>query len=317
VNLASFRLDNGQRKLHQDAEYNADQAEFRALQYRYSNVESGIEDDNIADSLDDYTLEQSRDEEWAMNDVAKDNAAGLLLEKLQSRAQKLGDSYPFELNGAEIKLKENQTNLVYRFCLAVANAPNITKGKYSHLPREFEQLAGQVVSSVFGSSTKWLHTGWPRPEGQPTKFKDLAEKINQETGGHEWIFNPAPGFGEQDARKIKDCGVDFISWNDFFDTRDGKLYVAGQCACGNDWVNKFGDINFKKLERWFRPTSLVTPVKVLSIPFCATESYLFSSSDEDNILMDRTRLTLLHSKHEIQLRNTEVLEDLVAMVKDN
>lgn len=315
MNLTGFRLDNGQRKLHQEAEYNADQAEFRALQYRYANVESGIEDDNIADCLDDYALEQSSDEEWASNDVAKDNAAGLLLEKLQSRVQRLGDAYPFELNGAEIRLKETQTNLVYRFCLAIANAPNITTGQYAQIPREFEQLAGQVVSRVFGESTKWIHTGWPRPTGQPTNFQNLAEKINQETGGNEWIFSPAPGFDVLDAKNIKDCGVDFISWNDFFDTRDGKLYIAGQCACGNDWINKFGDINFKKLERWFRPTSLVTPVKVMSIPFCATESYLFSSSEEDNILMDRTRLTLLHSKHEIQLHNTEALEDLVTLLR--
>ena len=305
------------RKLHQDAESNADQTEFRALLFGSANVEAGIEDDNIANSLDDYQLDQQLDEDWAMDDAAKDSAAGLLLEKLRMRSEILGDHYPFEINGAEVSLKPGETSLVYRFCLAVSNAPNITKGEFTKLPREFEQIAAQVTRLMLGQGAQWLHTGWPRVQGAPRKFKDLVEYIKAETNSlHEWTWSPHAGLEDDDAIKIKDCGVDYIAWHDFFNNRDGKLYVMGQCACGNDWVNKFNDIKPKKLESWIRPLSLVSPIKTMAILFCSASGYLIDSSHEDNILLDRLRLTLICENNQLILEEKDNLESLIEMVKD-
>ncbi|ENO0459394.1 hypothetical protein ACAK56_003421 [Salmonella enterica] len=309
-------INFGDKKIHQDAEYNADQAEFDALKFGTANIDSGIADDNIADSLDDYELEIPLDEDWAMRDTAKDSAAGLLLDKLKSRAELLGETYPFTISGSRISLKTGNTNLVYRFCLAISNAPNITTGEYVKLPRKFEHVAGMITKTILGNDSKWFHTGWPRSDNKPKKFIELAEEIKKEVcAQHEWTWMPQSGLEDCDAKAFKDCGIDYLAWTNMFDNREGKLFITGQCACGNDWTGKFKDINFPSLKGWFHPLTWITPTKALAIPYCASNGYLYQSSQDDNILLDRIRLSLLFEKNKVLL-DVKELEDLIDMVKN-
>jgi hypothetical protein len=169
-----------------------------------------------------------------------------------------------------------------------------------------------------GGSAKFFHTGWPRSEGEPKTFVELANKLQtQIRSNSEWTFNPIlPGINEKSAKYIKDCGIDFIAWHDFFDIRDGMLFLTGQCACGNDWIHKFDDIKFKKLGLWFNPMTLIDPIKVLTIPFCSISEYILVSSHSDNFLLDRLRLTKLFYEQKINLGQqfTCELERLIQLV---
>lgn len=308
-------FDYKNRKIQQLAEYNADQTEFSALKYKITSVDAGIADDTIASNFDDYELQDPLDEEWARQDAAKDNAVGLILEVLQKRAKILGENYPFEINGSELILKEKSTSLVYRFCLAISNAPTVTTGKFVELPRKFELIAGQITKSIFGNEAQWLHTGWPRSSGLPTKFIELAAVIKEKTmSKNEWTWKPHAGLEDTDTLGFKDCGIDYLAWSDFFDQRDGKIFAMGQCACGNDWTGKFHDINLKKINKWFHPMTLVSAVKVLSIPYCAADGYLLECADQDNFLLDRLRLTLLCEKNGVIIDDKDNLENLISMV---
>lgn len=297
----------------QEAEYNADQTELRALKYGISHFDAGIEDDNIAGSLDDYEPHDLNLEDWAISDATKDNAVGDIIETLKARSHLLGDAYPFKINKQSISLKAEHPNVVYLYCLAVANSPNITTGEFVKLPRLFERMAGEISINLLGSNANWMHTGWPRSQGLPPKFKDLVAEIKHHTfSKYEWSWKPQEGYADDDAKRIKDGGIDFLVWKDFSDSRDGRLFVAGQCACGNDWVNKFSDIQMKKLASWIHPTSWIPPVKLLAIPFCTVEEYINECSMQDSLLIDRIRLTNLYTTSGTEL---SVEEDMRVLIK--
>lgn len=272
---------------------NADQTEFAALIFKYTSLEAGIDDNKIASSYDDF--ENNSDvSDWSRMDAAEDDAIGSIIDVIEKRKSTLGDSYPFELHDGEVKLISSPTekHLVYLFCLAIVNAPNITTGEYAQLPRIFENLSASISKLLLGGLSKSLHIGWPRAEGAPKKFKELADWIRSHVGG-EWSWSPQDGLKDEDASRIKDSGIDYISWIDFQDKRDGKLFITGQCACGNDWPDKFDDININKLKMWFHPLTIVKPIKAFCTPFCVADGHIIDAGNSDNIVLDRIRLTKL------------------------
>lgn len=313
-------LQYADRKLGQDAESNADQTEYAALKYKLASVESGIEDERLAGVLDDYENAEleGEQEEWALDDAAKDDAAGLTLDKLKHRQAVLGDLYPFEINGNQVSLKEGDVSPVYLFCLAISNAPYITKGEFVQLPRTFEQLSARLGKLVLGNSAHSMHTGWPRQDENPISFKELIDLIKSKVNAKfEWNWDPQLGLDTPEARYLKDCGLDFIVWRDFYDNRDGKLYLAGQCACGNDWTDKFGDINYNNIKKWVRPFAYIPPTKILTIPFCADECYMLDSADNENLILDRIRLTKLYPRMKNGNIDDLKLGDLVNLVLES
>ncbi|EPJ8187703.1 hypothetical protein LGP27_003819, partial [Acinetobacter baumannii] len=60
----------------------------------------------------------------------------------------------------------------------------------------------------------------------------------------------------RDLSRQKDLGIDQIIWVKRPDNRKhSHLFLFGQCACGQDYKEKYHDIDLKKLESYFRPSS--------------------------------------------------------------
>jgi hypothetical protein len=278
------------RRFEQRSGDDTDQAEFAAIVRTSAVVDAGIYDDRIAGALDDFEP-QGVDAEanWHQQDLQIDSAVGRVQEEIERRIEILGDSYPFELSGNEIKYKPSSTG-VYEFCLATSCAPNITRGKFVKLPRVFERLATLIVQRYMGCHTQSLHTGWPRDPDVGRSFRQVMNKLNEMSG--EWIWSTHPDLPD-DPPDNKDEGLDFVVWKNSLDSRVGKIFILGQCACGDDWDQKLNDLNLARLGKWFHPLSYVPPVRAFATPHFLSDGNLINAQREAGVVYDRPRITLM------------------------
>jgi hypothetical protein len=275
----------------------ADQAESVAIQYGNCNLESGTYDDRIADALDDYDVPDPLGvPRWASEDIKFDSAVSEIALEVQRRRKLLQTRYPFKLRGNQLVYTRSKT-LVYEFCLAVSLAPSLKEGEFVRLPRAFEFLVRDVLICFLGEGSQGFRTGWPgdKFEERPTKFKDLVAFLHKETGEFHW--HPDPGLPADPSHKdVKEEGVDVICWKSVLDLRPGKLFLLCQCACGDDWVAKFNDIDpaLAKLTRWMKPVCWAWPMRVFTIPrHIPNDSYFGQVNREAGLTLDRIRLTLV------------------------
>lgn len=275
----------------------ADQAESIAVRYGSCNLEAGTFDDRVADALDDYEISDPLGvPRWASEDVKFDSAVSDIALEIQRRGRLLDRVYPFSLRGNQLAYKRSET-LVYEFCLAVSLAPSLKEGDFTQLPRAFERLVRDILICFLGAGSEGVRTGWPGDDfdERPTKFKDVIGWLHKLTGEFHW--NPDPGLPDDPAHQdVKEEGVDVVVWKKIPDDRPGKLFLLCQCACGDDWVGKFSDIDppLAKLSRWMKPVCWAPPIRVFSTPrHIPNDAYFGQVNREAGLTWDRIRLTLI------------------------
>ncbi|MEE4208497.1 MAG: hypothetical protein V2I43_04430 [Parvularcula sp.] len=268
----------------------ADQAEHEAIMKGSVVVDRGVYDDRVAGAMDDYEVEEIRTvAAWQRTDLAVDDAVGQVQEEVERRIAMMGALYPFTLSGGLLAYKPSSSGF-YEFCLAASLSRNITSGLHVGLPRTFERLSALLVARAFGSAAEHLHLGSPRDVEIGTTFRLAMGKAHERT--KEWFWGPDYGLPEERSH-TGDEGVDFVVWKRPPDRRIGSLFVLGQCACGDDWNTKFGDINLTKYRRWFRPLSYVEPVRAFSTPYHLGDGWLIEALPQAGLIFDRARLTIL------------------------
>ncbi|HEY3800237.1 MAG TPA: hypothetical protein VGL58_17960 [Caulobacteraceae bacterium] len=244
----------------------------------------------MADAMDDFEPEVgAASTEWHRQDLMIDSAVGQVHEEIERRGGLLGDAYPFTLSGGLLTYRASKSGF-YEFCLAIALADQITSGQHVHLPRTFERLSAILVRYFLGGPARSLHLGTPRDEGVGSRFRDAMQRAETET--REWFWGPNPGLPE-DPTDSGDHGVDFVVWKAPPDGRAGSLFVLGQCACGDDWTDKFGDVDLERYGKWFNPLSFVAPVRAFSTPYHVADGWLNEALLRAGLVFDRARLTEL------------------------
>ncbi len=263
---------------------NADQTELDAVRNLSTPVVTGIRDDGIADSLEDYYAPETTANEapWQTRELAIENAATQIVDELTRRQKSLGDLYPFKIRGDSLTYKESGS-LLYEFLLCTCLSPSLTTGDFVKFPRLFERIAARLTANSLGNNTGFSHIGTPSGRRNLKASVQEAIKMSQEL---RWSPRPdLPDAGPDQG----DQGVDFIIWRDFECGRKiGQQFYFGQCACGNDWDMKLGDIS-ERFFQWFEPLK-VKPTKVFAIPFVISDNKLSTTSREAGIVMDRLRL---------------------------
>ena len=298
----------------QNAATNADQAEFSAFRNGSTVLDTGIYDERIAESMDDYEPStESHHESFEQVDLKIDSSVGHIHEEIERRQEILGDAYPFALNGNNLS-HEPIANIYYEYFLAICNSSTITTGEYVELPRSFERITAQLISANFGPFARHIHTGWPRDVSVGTSFKSAMKSVSAQTG--EWIWGPEEDLPDDPVNG--DCGCDFVTWIETLDRRQiGQLFLLGQCACGNNWNVKFDDLNIRNLEKWFNPLSLIEPVKLFAIPFHTVDALLRDVSRKAGIVFDRARLVMIASSvdtTEIDSKFNTQMHELIHLV---
>lgn len=272
---------------------NADQVELRAISAGIAVPDVGVADENIAGELADLQVADLEMEAWNQQDVQIEDEVGAARDELLRRADILGEAYPFELNGGTLTYRPSVSGF-YEYCVGIANTPrSIQTNPFTQLPRSFERSVGTILRYHLGPNWEGMHTGWPREEGEPSRFDELIRQISDRTcEGREWRWDPKPGY-PADGGATKDGGVDFVVWRRSADRRIGQMFVLGQCACGNDWDTKFNDLMIERLEPWMRPFLFVPPTRCFTTPFILSEGNFQIAHENAGWVLDRIRLTLM------------------------
>ena len=288
----------------------ADRAEFLALKEGSTVVDSGVYDERVAGALDDFDPNAHDAESWQqLEDLKQETAVSRTHEELERRVKILGEAYPFRIEKGTLfhhsrhrvpRIRHSSDAPgIYEFLLSICNSTTLASGKHVCLPRLFERIAAKLVAVYFGEHAECIHTGSPRDQEIGRSFKDAMETVSKRTG--EWVWGPEEGLPGE--RHQGDEGCDFVVWLSAPDRRQiGQLFVLGQCACGNNWQTKYGDLNLKKLHKWFNrgPLSGVDPVRSFATPHHVTDVVLrdASSGDDGGLFFDRARLTMtaFHAK---------------------
>lgn len=282
--------DSYGRHYAQSSSADADQAEFDALKYGAASVDAGMYDDRLAGTLDDPEAGENR-ERWHREDLRSDTAAGRTQEEIERRADLLGSAYPFTLDQGTLAYVESPSRL-YEFFLCICNT-QLTQGEHVWFPRVFERVAACLVAAYFGACAQSIHVGFPRDEVVGRSFRRAMATVAQRTG--EWTWGPDEGLPSDYHRG--DEGCDFVVCLDAADRRQiGQLFVLGQCACGNDWDTKFGELNLARLRKWFKSFPIVEPVRSFATPHHVANVRLREASRESGLFFDRARLTSIASE---------------------
>lgn len=258
-------------------------------------AEAGATDDRISGTLSEMNDEAapSGSTRWQKDDAAAERVVGRVQEEIERRAAMLGDAYPFEVSDGVLRYRRSELGF-YEFCLAACMAETITKGEFVHLPRDFERFVALVVRGYMGPHSFFLHIGAPRDKDVGSGFHAAMLKLHAACGTGEWKWNPEEGLPDEN-RMSGDEGVDFVVWKSSLDRRPGHIFLLGQCACGDDWEDKFDDLNLKKFGKWFRPQSDVDPIRVFATPHHVTDQFLREAQREAGLVLDRARLVLIAS----------------------
>ena len=143
------------------------------------------------------------------------------------------------------------------------------------------------------------------------------ETVANRTG--EWKWGPRSDLPD-DPLDVKDEGCDFIVWPNPPDDRQiGQLFVLGQCACGNNWDIKLGELNVEKFQKWFNHPFTISPVRAFATPHHVTDAMLAEASLRGGVFFDRARLTLLACRNKEQVFDESamgIIQDILKLVED-
>lgn len=149
-------------------------------------------------------------------------------------------------------------------------------------PKILERIAAICIAKYLGGQSYVF--GWPPMEDVPTqipeRIEELAEKMRER-------------FAEHPAAKYKDRGVDVVSWKPFVtegkgDHRSGQIAILSQCAAGQDWAKKKGDVPldaWKQYIHWANP-----PIRGFVVPGVIQDENWHDTSVDCGVVFDRARI---------------------------
>jgi hypothetical protein len=277
----------------------ADQTELEALFNTSAPIDAGIADDKHASAFDSIDLIDGNSLDWTSRDTEIDTLSSDLSTEINNRFNLLSDAYPFMLNGSSVKIKFDSINIFYIFCLILSNSKlRANAGEEAinqRMARLFERVTLQIIKRSLGDFSYSHHFGFPRDDN--SNIIEAMENLKSLLGlSHE--MSPSILENSQDGLSYqKDLGVDQIIWIKRPDNRKhSHLFLLGQCACGQDYKNKYNDIDLRKLQSYFRPLTFVEPIKMMSIPFILTDHEIQRVSSSAGWLFDRISLSSLYFK---------------------
>lgn len=274
---------------------NADQTELEAVRFGSAPIDTGVQDDLIAD--EHHADDINADNNWEQEDFAIEEVSGKVATEIDRRATLSNGCYPFVRDGNTLRYIPSSTS-AYEFCLVTSLQKNITKAPFNSLPITFELLSAEVAKFYLGEKAECLRTGWPsHGPDRPVSFIELMRHIKKLTGEFEWQPRVPVGPDEGDVGP-KDEGMDYVAWKPFGDQRNGKIFLLGQCACGNDWVDKLDDLSKEKLQQWVNPITWAEFLPAFSVPHHIPGHYIFSYvCTQAGVTFDRLRLAIISEQY--------------------
>lgn len=278
----------------------ADQTELEALFNTSAPIDAGVADDKHASALDSIDLDGDG-LDWTARDTELDTLSSDLSTEINNRSNLLGDAYPFILDESSVKTKFQSVNVFYIFCLILSNSKlraNAGEEAFNQkMARLFERVTLKIIKRYLGDFSYSHHFGFPRDDGS-----NIIDAMKNLKSILELSHEMSPSIldhSQEGLSSQKDLGIDQIIWIKRPDNRThSHLFLLGQCACGQDYKQKYHDIDLKKLQSYFRPFTFVDPIKMMSIPFVLTDHEIQKISSSAGWLFDRISLSSLYFRFE-------------------
>jgi hypothetical protein len=207
--------------------------------------------------------------------------------ELTDRITSAGDAYPFSVAPSLLEAKSGVDRYpAYFFCLCLSYTGwNKEKGRGQLAARMFEDLSCLAAKSYIGGEV--ARFAYPRKGGRaelPKGFKDAIAALTTDLAEGEGCVNTA-------ARSTKDDALDVVAWRHFPDRLAGKLLLVGQCASGEDWVDKLNDLNpIATTNEWMRRPIISPILKAMFIPHRVRREEWEHCSRRAGLIFDRCRL---------------------------
>lgn len=218
----------------------ADWLELRAF---FSETQTALFDE-IEGQLD--MIEDTTEEDIATADAAREAFRSTIYDEIEKRRSSLSTAYPFgfSANGERFEMvgTPNEGTLSYLFCLIVAHAARSSILQASAQPTDEAMREARLHFHILctlaaaGLSTgPAISFGWPRPEYQSSFKSALAAFVDglAEPG----VTARASARSGADT-KVKDEGIDTISWRPHPDGPPVGVVLFGQGASGHRWEEK-------------------------------------------------------------------------------
>ena len=257
----------------------ADWAELKIL---YSGV-TGISFESIRTEADVEGLLEDRDrrDNSSFPNEKSENIVADAIREFERRADHAGKGYPFRIQEDRLELRPGfHRSTPYAFCLMVSDRDHWSSGDPS--PKMFEHVASTALQSYLQGCA--FRFGAPR-DADEQRIKTALELLSERTGDRLLT-----GFPVKPADK--DLGLDVVGWKDFVDRRSSKVLVYMQCATGEDWQAKKGDLDVATAGVWNQIIGWSSPpVKALAVPYVVGPDDDWQRATTGVLLMDRLRIS--------------------------
>ncbi|HNX76649.1 MAG TPA: hypothetical protein PLM07_12610 [Candidatus Rifleibacterium sp.] len=176
-----------------------------------------------------------------------------LFTSLACRTGAYGDDYPFITNNRSLKLKDNLTPLqsLYIALLFSSLLKLATKTGINRLGHLFEELCEPAFRRLTpaGASNFFFGSGSCRNSSDVItgSFFDKVKKLCSLLH-----LQPHPNFTKENAGRHNngDGGLDWVGLLEFGDSQFSQPVFFGQCACGQNWVDKQFDAHQSKWKNY-------------------------------------------------------------------
>ena len=255
-------------------------ADWAELQILYSG-DRGIALESIRTEADVEGLlgEQENSDISIMPNEVSEHVVAEAVREIERRTANGGRGYPFRRHGDRLELRPGVHRWTpYSFCLMVCDRDYWTGSDPS--TTMFEHIASTALQSYLQGRA--IRFGAPR-DALPQKIEIALDELSDLTGDSRISVYPV-------QPTDKDLGLDVVGWKDFVDAQTSKVLVYMQCATGEDWECKRGDLDLEG--RWRQIISWTTPpVKALAIPYVIPPGREWRRATPGLLLMDRLRIS--------------------------
>ena len=238
-------------------------------------VSATLAEGDIVDTedWDEHDLEEESDDRSGAGTRLADNTAV----EIERRQALCGNAYPFTFRRGSLQWTDHTKWAdPYLVCLLAADRDIYQSG--DNTGKVFEHLTTLAVQSFLGGCA--VRFGAPR-DTMAGPVEEALKDLARQTASDYIKAWPVQATDQ-------DLGLDVVGWKEFPDPHNNRLQLYVQCATGEGWEKKKGDLNLDKwggLLKWGLP-----PVPALAIPYVAAEDGLWVRDLAGTLMLDRIRI---------------------------
>jgi hypothetical protein len=201
--------------------------------------------------------------------------------RILERRQNLYRLAPFRVEGNLVMREEEvPPPETYIACL-LFSLYGVRRGRSD--PKILERIAAICIADYIQGESYVF--GWPVLHDVPVPISNRIQEVAQ-------LMRER--FIEAPREKYKDRGVDVITWKPFRTEaggmhRSNQIAILSQCAAGQDWRQKYGDVPLKAWEQYIHWAN--NPIKGYVVPgIVDSDDDWHDMSTQCGLLFDRARI---------------------------